>query len=176
MDIEPRIPQGNVYRVRLPADAEAEQARQPPPRRDSEPPASVGPRGRVLVVDDDSGVISALRVVLQDNHDVTAAATGREALQLLLREPHFDVVFCDLMMPEVSGIELYEAVRFNQPGVEERIVFMTGGAFTRAATEFLARVPNPRIEKPFDVRTLAALVRAAVARRQATSPTPLPAR
>jgi CheY-like chemotaxis protein len=62
------------------------------------------------------------------------------------------------MMPEVSGMELYERVEQARPGVLPRIVFMTGGAFTPAASDFLARIDNLHLVKPFDVKELRALV------------------
>jgi two-component system NtrC family sensor kinase len=64
-------------------------------------------------------------------------------------QPPFDVVLCDLMMPEIGGDGVYEAVRGMRAGAEEIIVFMSGGAFTSRAAEFLASVPNRCLEKPF---------------------------
>jgi two-component system, cell cycle sensor histidine kinase and response regulator CckA len=124
----------------------------PPPR---------AARARVLVVDDDPGVGSALRLMLEEENDVTFAGSGREALKHLLGEASFDVVFCDLMMPEMNGIDIYQALRLNRPGYERRIVFMTGGAFTHEAERFLGQTPNPRLEKPFDLRNLRRIVRQA---------------
>jgi CheY-like chemotaxis protein len=63
------------------------------------------------------------------------------------------------MMPGMSGIELYERVRKDLPGIEERIVFMTGGAFTTRAAEFLASVDNMRVEKPFSLGLIENIVR-----------------
>jgi CheY-like chemotaxis protein len=112
----------------------------------------------VLVVDDELPVAMMLRRVLSDHHDVTVAASAREALELFLNEP-FDVVLCDLLMPKMNGMDLYAKLAEQCPGSEERLVFMTGGAFTPRAAEFLARVPNPRLEKPFDVSRVRRMVR-----------------
>jgi CheY-like chemotaxis protein len=62
------------------------------------------------------------------------------------------------MMPEMSGIELYEELRRRRPELAERVIFITGGAFTDAARDFLERVPNARLDKPFDVAALRAMV------------------
>jgi len=128
----------------------------------STPPSTLPPenrgKARVLVVDDDPGVGRALRLMLEDEHDVKSLVRPREALQELLGDSSYDLVFCDLMMPELSGMDIYQVLRFNRPGYESRIVFMTGGAFTPSARRFLEQVPNPRIEKPFNLRTLQRLV------------------
>ena len=118
-------------------------------------------RARIMVVDDDPGVVSALRLMLEDDHDVTSVSNGPEALRMLVRDATYDVVFCDLMMPEVSGKDLYEALQLNCPGHERRLVFMAGGAFPPEASRFLSRVPNSRIEKPFDMDSLRTLLQTA---------------
>ena len=64
---------------------------------------------------------------------------------------HFDVILCDLMMPEISGIELYAQIPADE---RDRIVFMTGGAFTPQAREFLAKTNRPRLDKPFSEQQL----------------------
>jgi PAS domain S-box-containing protein len=162
MQIETSPEGATTFRVVLPIDTREVALPEPPPRKDSEPPAAMGFRARVMVVDDDAGVIEALRVMLEDEHDVTCVASGRDALRHLLRAEQYDVVFCDLMMPEVSGMDLFEALRLNRPGSERSLVFMTGGAFTQDAVRFLQHVPNPRLDKPFDMRTLSKLLRRVV--------------
>lgn len=132
------------------------------PTTASTPPSSMPPalqgKARVLVVDDDPGVGRALRLMLEDEHEVKSLVRPREALQELLSDSSYDLIFCDLMMPELSGMDIYQVLRFNRPGYESRIVFMTGGAFTPSARRFLEQVPNQRIEKPFNLRSLRRLV------------------
>jgi PAS domain S-box-containing protein len=159
---------GTTYRVVLAASLEGLErpASQPAPSKaPSIPPTAEAPRGRVLVVDDDPGVGSALRLMLEDEHDVEFLTNGAAALELLLADAPYDVVFCDLMMPETSGLDIYEALREKQAGAERRIVFMTGGAFTAEAERFLDALENPRVEKPFNLKALRSLVRKAVERR-----------
>jgi CheY-like chemotaxis protein len=131
---------------------------------------------RILVVEDEEAVAEGLRLLLEQEYVVDLAASGQRALELLLgREPFdavpsdtipFDAVLCDLMMPGMSGIELYRALKARAPGVEERLVFMTGGAFTVEAEAFLDEVSNPRVEKPFDFATVDRLLRHSVATRR----------
>jgi CheY-like chemotaxis protein len=116
-------------------------------------------RARVLVVDDELALGTTLMALLRDEHDMTAVTTGRDALDLLLGPTEFDVVLCDLMMPGVSGMDIFDELLKQRPGYERRIVFMTGGAFTPRATTFLAEVPNRSIEKPFDLGALRQVLR-----------------
>jgi len=130
------------------------------------PPSTQAPvnlgRARILLVDDDPGVGNALRLLFEGGHDVRCFEDPQAALRELLAEPGYDLVFCDLMMPELTGIDIYQVLRFNRPGYESKMVFMTGGAFTPATARFLQQVPNERIEKPFNVKILQRLVQKAV--------------
>ena len=100
-----------------------------------------------MVVDDEPNIVSALREYLA-GHDIVSTTRGEEAVALLAATP-FDAAFCDLLMPNVTGMDVYEQVRANTPGAERSIVFMTGGAYTPRARQFLGAVPNPLLTKPF---------------------------
>ena len=148
--------EGTAFRVALPTtDREDAEAETPP----SEAPASARePRARVLVVDDEVPIANTLRDLLGANYDVTATTNVRDALAAV-EASDFDVIFCDLMMPGKSGIELYEELRAAAPALAKRVVFMTGGAFTARAAEFLASIGNRRIEKPFSLALIERIVR-----------------
>jgi two-component system, cell cycle sensor histidine kinase and response regulator CckA len=153
--IESAEGKGTTVRVALPASKETVE---PPSRADLEPPASVAVvRRRILIVDDDRPVAAAIAFEL-DVHDVVVAESGREALELLRREKNYDLILCDLMMPEVTGMDVYEAIRTSDPVMLERLVLMTGGAFTAQARRFVAEVDAPMIEKPFETGQLRELV------------------
>ena len=123
-------------------------------------------RGRVLIVDDEPAVGKALARALRE-HEVTVVSAAKEALPLLSKGAEFDLILCDVMMPEMSGMALYEEIARLRPELIERIVFMTGGAFDPALRLFLERVPSQCIEKPFDSQRLRALVRRHVPRMEA---------
>ena len=132
---------GTTFRVALPA-SDAEPAR---PAADPFVPS----RARVLLVDDEPALLRSIQYLIGEVHDVTPASSGREALDLLGRNS-FDVIVADLMMPGVTGMDLYEAARTEHPGLERRFVFMTGGAFTPQSAKLLASIPNRCVGKPFD--------------------------
>jgi PAS domain S-box-containing protein len=104
---------------------------------------------RVLVVDDEVQIGKFITRIFRSNADVVALTSAREALERLATE-RFDLVLCDVMMPEMTGIELYEELRANNPGLLRRVFFMTGGAFTPRAQAFLDTIGEARIDKPLD--------------------------
>ena len=133
---------------------EAAQA-MPPPARAS--PVSARPdeaRRRVLLVDDEAPVRQSLRRMLASAHDVVVADDGASALATLRSGLHVDVVVCDLMMPQMTGMELYAHLVEERPELARRTIFMTGGAFTADARAFLAACDRPLLEKPIDRATL----------------------
>ncbi len=121
--------------------------------------APPGVRGRVLVVDDELALLASTRRVLEREHDVVALSDPREALSLLEGGAEFDAIFCDLMMPYLNGKTLYEAATQARPELAERFVFVTGGTNDASIGEFMARISNPRLEKPFSIDALRALAR-----------------
>ena len=148
---------GSTFRIVLPATPAAPTAEARP--ASAAPAAAPAPRRRVLVIDDEPALAAMIRRVLSKECDVDLAVDAREGLESL-GAATYDVVLCDLMMPDMTGMDLYAEVARRHPGVERRFIFMTGGAFTPRATEFLAQVSNRRLEKPFET----AVLKAAVAR------------
>jgi nitrogen-specific signal transduction histidine kinase/CheY-like chemotaxis protein len=115
----------------------------------ADPAPRTSRRGRVLVVDDDALVRVAVRRVLSSRHDVFEAEAP-DALARLRAGERFDVVLCDILMPVVTGMDLYRAVAEAAPEQAARFVFMTAGAFTPAARAFLETSGMRRLAKPFD--------------------------
>jgi CheY-like chemotaxis protein len=138
-------------------------AASPEPILESVPPFSTERfRARVLVIDDEPAILRAFRRVLY-THDVSVATSGSEAMHQLAEGVPFDAIFCDVMMPEMSGVEVYQRIQEQHPGQEHKVVFMTGGAFAEPAAHFIESVANPKLKKPFTGTSVRALV-AAVAR------------
>lgn len=121
----------------------------------------------ILIVDDDDAVVRALLRLLAAHRLVTATG-GVEALHVCAGRP-FDLVLCDVMMPGMTGVELAGHLTDRELVPEERIVFLTGGAFTSGEQAFLARHPQRRLEKPIDLARLNDVLIAAAARVRAES-------
>jgi len=117
----------------------------------------LGRQRKILIIDDQPTLTKAIRRMLTD-HDVTEAASAREALALIESGERYDVILTDLIMPEMGGIELHAALGRIAPDQVGKMLFMTGGAFTEQAKRFFARVDNPTIEKPFDRAELVAMI------------------
>jgi two-component system cell cycle sensor histidine kinase/response regulator CckA len=128
-----------------------------PPLESIPPFSSDRFRARVLVIDDEPAILRAFRRVLF-SHEVSVATCGPEAMQKLSEGAAFDVIFCDVMMPEMSGVEVYQRISERYPGQEHKLVFMTGGAFTEPAAHFIESASNPKLKKPFTGSSLRALV------------------
>jgi PAS domain S-box-containing protein len=152
--VESVLGHGTTVRVMLPAARDG--ALVAKPAAPTLAPSSQ--RGRVLIVDDEPAVGRALRRILRE-HDVELLTSGRQALEKLSVDSSFHVILCDVMMPDFAGRDLYEAIQQGGSGMERRFVFVSGGAFTPGAREFLARVPNTTLEKPFDEAAVKRVVR-----------------
>ncbi|HVG63933.1 MAG TPA: two-component regulator propeller domain-containing protein [Hyalangium sp.] len=168
IEVESKLGRGTMFRVTLPV-ARGEQVQAAP--RVVELKEGVSMRGRVLVVDDDPLVSSALRRTLSREHDVEVVVSSKRALEMLTApEGNYDVILCDLMMPEMTGMELHAQLEAAKPERAQRMVFVTGGAYTPAAVSFLERVSNPRLEKPFEPDKLRERVREWVVKVHSQSP------
>jgi CheY-like chemotaxis protein len=144
--------QGTVARVVLPKATRAQRPLTVPPPSISAIRRAAGGRLSVLVVDDEPVIARLIQKALVE-HDVTTASDGRQAVALM-GEHAYDVILCDLIMPEMTGMDVYRAALQRSKPLHDRIVFMTGGAFTQRARDFLESVPNLRIEKPFELSHL----------------------
>jgi signal transduction histidine kinase/ActR/RegA family two-component response regulator len=152
--VDNRPGEGATFRVRIPATVAAPASRTPVP----EVTPSRFARRRILAVDDEALLLKAYRRMLCDAHELTTALGGPEALKVLETDARFDVVLCDLQMPEMSGMELHAAVMERNPALANRFVFVTGGAFSGDARRFLEEAVPAVIQKPFNVDDLLRLV------------------
>lgn len=142
--VESELGQGARFVVRLPAALEAPAAIA---ERTDAPAPFV--RGRVLVIDDEPLLLKLMTRFLV-GHDVVTASSGQAAQHVLENDEDFDLILCDLMMPDQTGMEVHQWLVARNPGLAARLVFTTGGAFGDAAAQYLADCGAPKLEKPFD--------------------------
>jgi len=138
IQVDSSVGAGTRFKVRLPAGGN--------PHGDTE----AAPRGRVLVVDDEPLILRSLTRMMGRSHDVTTASDGNEALELLAQRD-FDLVLCDLLMPGLSGVELWERLPAAQRG---KLVFMTGGTCPTEGLGLPVSSGPPVLQKPFTADAL----------------------
>jgi DNA-binding NtrC family response regulator len=120
---------------------------------------------RLLLVDDEPMLQFTLRLMLEDFFEVVLADSGDQARAAIEADPRFDVVLSDLQMPGGSGQDLHGWVAEAHPTLLDGFVFMTGGACSDAARQFLARPGVVSIEKPFEFDELLRVVTGAISAR-----------
>ena len=151
--VETSSDKGPTFKILLLPAAEGVDSIVPSPT-----PKGVRQRARVLVVDDEPRIGSAIARILDPAHEVTAVYTARDAILRFERGEQYDVILCDVLMPQMSGYDLYRSLEQIAPEVVRRIIFMTGGPFSTRGAGFLDSVPNARLEKPFSPEALRTLV------------------
>ncbi|HEX7719019.1 MAG TPA: ATP-binding protein, partial [Woeseiaceae bacterium] len=147
--VDSNVGRGTTFRVTLPAASTVQEE----VAVSSDLPNKDLACAAVLVVDDEPAIGLVFRRVLRD-HEVTAVTTARQAIELLESGKKFDIIFSDLMMPEMSGMEFYAELAQRLPHLAERVIFVSGGAFTPDAQAFLDQVKNERLDKPFRPATV----------------------
>ncbi len=154
LTVESKVGTGTTFRVALPIARRESRTLTPM----SVPVLGAIRRGRILIVDDEALVANIVQRVLSKEHDVVTAIVAREALAMCAAGEKFDLILCDLMMPEMTGMDLYRELTIVAPDQANKMIFLTGGAFTESARTFLAEPPKEYIEKPFDSANLRAIV------------------
>lgn len=154
VDVESTVGVGTTFRIRLPATPSS------PSSPSAAPEGAEGSvrRHRVLIIDDDPRFASSLARLL-DQETTVLARSRAEAVAALELDPDFDLIACDVMMPEVTGPRLALQLVERWPELESRIVLMTGGAFTPEAIEALETSKFPKLEKPFELAAVRRLLR-----------------
>jgi CheY-like chemotaxis protein len=126
-------------------------------------PDRLTPRTRVLVVDDEPMIVRAIQRLLEGEHEISLSTDPIAVVEDVRAGRRFDVILCDLMMPTMCGIDVFDAIRQIDADQARRMIFMTGGAFTPRVVQFLDASENARIEKPLERATLRAAILAQLA-------------
>jgi CheY-like chemotaxis protein len=153
IEVESEQGKGSTFRLVMPA---ASASILPPRKLDSPKPESIG-RARILAVDDEPMIGRVIKHALPA-HDVTNISSAVAALAKIRGGERYDLIICDLMMPQMTGMDFHAALKSEAPDQASRMIFLTGGAFTPHAHEFLDNVGAPRMDKPFEINAMRALV------------------
>jgi two-component system cell cycle sensor histidine kinase/response regulator CckA len=160
IEVDTEVGRGSTFRVLLPVAPRDEAASSPaPPQPSTVPRERKNERGRVLVIDDEPPILKIMSSILSEEHEVVTEMRADAALARISAGERFDAIVCDLMMPDMTGMELHEVLAKQAPDQARAMIFVTGGAFTAKAREFLEGASRPTIEKPFDAATLLERVR-----------------
>lgn len=158
ISFESELGAGTTFRVTLPAPRAKAVSEKPPAAIEQE--IRSARRAKILVVDDEPMIVRYLMVVLSTDHDVTTCTSAEQAMDVLRKGERFDAILCDLMMPGLTGMDLHAELKRLDPEQAERMIFITGGAFTAASRQFLETVANRRLDKPFTTAKVLELSRA----------------
>ncbi|WP_338023476.1 ATP-binding protein [Archangium primigenium] len=120
-------------------------------------------RRRILVIDDEPRLAQSMRMLIEPSHDVVVTTRGAEALAWVSAGQRFDLVLCDLQMPGTTGMDVYSHLTAHAPELLERLVFISGGAYTQATRDFVRSVRNRILEKPVRPDELLATIDEALA-------------
>jgi two-component system, cell cycle sensor histidine kinase and response regulator CckA len=123
------------------------------------PPApAMDPRVATILIIEDEPALGRVLPRLLKPHSVTVVERAREALERLRTGGRFDVILCDVMMPEMDGMQFHQELERERPEIARRVIFMSGGVFTPALRTFFDGLPNVRLEKPLDIPALRRLI------------------
>lgn len=159
LSVRSTLGRGSTFRVVLPPAPPRAPAPVAPLPAAPPPPPPLALKRRILLIDDERLILTMLQRVLSADYEVTSCSRAAEGLERIRRGERFDLILCDVMMPDMNGMEFHAHLLKEAESQAMRTLFVTGGAFDPETQAFLERVGNARIEKPFDVETLRTLVR-----------------
>jgi PAS domain S-box-containing protein len=151
ISVDSTVGEGATFTVSLPP------SQRPSASLEAKVEATSTTRRRILVIDDEIEVGQAVRRILRRRHDVDVVQRADVALEILATAP-YDVILCDVMMPEMTGMEFYDRLRAEMPALVDKVLFISGGAFSPEAREFLLTHAGTIVEKPFETRALRSLI------------------
>jgi len=122
---------------------------------------STDARGRLLFIDDEADLCEAMREAVAPFHEVLATTDARQALELIAAGQSFDLILCDIRMPEMTGVDFHARLEADNAAQASRVVLMSGG-FSRRPGKPPMRLPRPLLEKPFRVAQVLSLMRKAM--------------
>jgi PAS domain S-box-containing protein len=147
IEVQSKLAVGSTFRLVLPACGAKGRAG---PAAPGAVAAAEEARRRVLIIDDEPSVGSAVRRLLRGIHEVDALQDAREALRLIASGTRYDAIVCDVMMPEMNGVQFLQELERSAPEQARRTGLMSGGVFDAKASEFIRTRQIELLPKPFD--------------------------
>lgn len=115
---------------------------------------------RILLIDDELLLLYSLRRMLEDLYDVTITTSGRKAIDIINKdEKRFDLIICDVSMPDINGVNFYLYIAKHHAGLEKRVIFMTGGPTSVYLDDFFSGINNICLTKPFEYDKLHQIIK-----------------
>ena len=150
---------GSVFRVVIPGAPGAVAPAAPP----STVALQIEPRGRLLFVDDEEDLCAVIQDAVAPHHDIVVTTHARQALEMVAAGQRFDVILCDVRMPEMTGIEFHARLAADNASQAARVVLMSGG-YSRRPGDPPIVLPRPLLEKPFQIEQVLKLMSEAMQR------------
>ena len=118
---------------------------------------------RILAIDDEPVIIRvSVKVLTAEGFEVDVAANGLIAKEMSAQKV-YDFFLSDIRTPAMNGMQFYEYLRKEQPGMENRVIFTTGDVMSPEVKYFLAGKENYFLAKPFSPSDLRTIIKKAIA-------------
>lgn len=155
LTVDSEVDVGTTVTITIPIDSELSATLG---KRKKKAPSNVTRRWRLLIIDDEVALLRVMKRQLKRDHDVVTARNAEVGLDIIASSPPFDAIVCDLMMPDVDGVNFYQRLQASDPDAARRVIICSGGAFLPKARSFLESVEAPVLGKPFDIQELLEIV------------------
>ncbi len=109
---------------------------------------------RILLIDDEALLLKAYKRNLQRDYDVSTCESSEEALELLKRDQNFDLILCDIVMPGMSGLDLYKILQKDYNDLSKKVIFCSGSGFGATSKVLSESYNNIYLQKPISMAKL----------------------
>jgi len=149
IEVESTVGEGSLFRIKL----EATNEKPAPPQAAPIHAPRQEVKANILIVDDEPAIVDLVADILLPYHKVSQASGGNMALDSI-QKGNFDLVICDLMMPDLSGMDLYEHLLELPQRDMPKFLFLTGGAVNEKSRQFVNNPAHTVLQKPFQPKIL----------------------
>jgi PAS domain S-box-containing protein len=150
ISVESTLGQGTTFKVKLPSCKPriSQYLTQPSLKK-----VVLKTKGKILIIDDEKNLLKAFSRLLSGLHEVSTAENAAKGLEMI-KENDYDVILCDILMTDISGIDFYKKIQENFPDLSSKIIFITGDLLNEEIERFLSQIPNRVLKKPIDPKKL----------------------